>query len=67
LADLIEPRTRGNPFEIVELLNGLRRDGVLMATAAGWRWDEVAARTHLRQSEVGGLVAARVADMPASS
>jgi signal transduction histidine kinase len=67
LADLIEPHTRGNPFEIVELLNGLRRDGVLMATAAGWRWDDVAVRTHLGRSEVAGLVAARVADMPASS
>ena len=27
LAELIEPHTRGNPYEIVELLNALRRDG----------------------------------------
>jgi signal transduction histidine kinase len=67
LADLIHPQTRGNPFEIVELLNGMRRDGVLTATAGGWRWDDTAARAHLGQSEVAGLVAARVANMPASS
>ena len=29
LARLIEPHTRGNPYETVELLNALRRDGVL--------------------------------------
>jgi predicted ATPase/signal transduction histidine kinase len=67
LAELIEPRTAGNPLEIVELLNGLRRDGVLTATAAGWRWDDAAVRTYLGQSEVAELVAARVADMPAAS
>jgi hypothetical protein len=34
LAEVIEPHTAGNPYEIVELLNGLRRDGVLTADAA---------------------------------
>jgi hypothetical protein len=29
LAEAIEPHTRGNPSETVELLNVLRRDGVL--------------------------------------
>ena len=42
LAEVIEPHTRGNPYETVELLNALRRDGLLTATAAGWRWDEAA-------------------------
>ena len=31
---MIEPHTRGNPYETVELLNALRRDGLLTATAA---------------------------------
>ena len=44
LAEVIEPHTRGNPYETVELLNALRRDGLLTATAAGWRWDEAAVR-----------------------
>ena len=37
LAEVIEPHTRGNPYEAVELLDGLRRDGLLATTAAGWR------------------------------
>src|SRR5271165_5092969 len=40
LVTLIEPQTHGNQYETVELLNALRRDGVLTATAGGWRWDE---------------------------
>jgi signal transduction histidine kinase len=67
LAEVIEPHTSGNPYETVELLNALRRDGVLAATTAGWRWDEAAVRAHLGQSEVAGLPAARVEAMPSSS
>ena len=51
----------------MELLNGLRRDGVLTATAGGWRWEEAAVRAALGQSEVAGLLAARVAALPAPS
>ena len=67
LAGAIEPHTRGNPYETVELLNALRRDGLLAATAAGWRWDEAAVRAHLGRSEVAGLVAARAAALPEES
>src|ERR1700676_3287229 len=65
--ELVEPFTRGNPYEIGELLDALRRDGVLTATADGWRWDAAAVRAHLGHSELVGLLAARVAAMPASS
>ena len=34
LAGAVEPHTRGNPYEAVEVLNALRRDGLLAATAA---------------------------------
>jgi predicted ATPase len=34
LAGLIGPRTAGNPYETVELLNALRRDGLLTTTTA---------------------------------
>ena len=44
LVEVINPYTSGNPYETVELLNALRRDGVLTATADGWRWDEAAVR-----------------------
>ena len=64
LAEMISERTSGNPYETVELLNALQREGVLTATAAGWRWDDAAARAQLGESEVAGLLAARVAAMP---
>ncbi|WP_433472422.1 AAA family ATPase [Spirillospora sp. CA-142024] len=67
LAEVIAPHTSGNPYETVELLNALRRDGVLAGTAAGWRWDEAAARAHLGESEVTGLLMAQVEAMPAPS
>jgi predicted ATPase/signal transduction histidine kinase len=67
LADAINPYTQGNPYETVELLNALRRDGVLAATAGGWRWDDAAVPAHLGRSEVGGLLAASVEAMPPTS
>jgi signal transduction histidine kinase len=67
LVDVIEPRTRGNPYEMGELLNALHRGGELSATAAGWRWDEAAVRAHLGQSEVAGLSAVRIDAMPHAS
>jgi signal transduction histidine kinase len=67
LAGVISPHTSGNPYETVELLNALRRDGKLTATAAGWRWDSAAVRAHLGRSEVGGLGTARVDALPPAS
>jgi len=67
LAAVIEPHTHGNPYETVELLNALRRDGVLTAAAAGWRWDEAAVRTHLGRADLAGLLAARAAALPEES
>jgi signal transduction histidine kinase len=63
LVAAIEPHTRGNPYETVELLDALRRDGVLTPTAEGWRWDEGVARARLRRSEVAELLGARVEEM----
>ena len=67
LVEAIEPRTGGNPYETVELLNALRSEGAFVATAVGWRWDAVAVRHHLGQSEVAGILAARVEAMPSTS
>ena len=67
LAEAVEPHTRGNPYETVELLNALCRDGLLTATPAGWRWDEAAVRAHLGRSAVAGLLAARAAVLPEES
>ena len=67
LAAVTEPHTRGNPYETVELLNALRRDGLLTATAAGWRRDAAAVRAYLGHSEVAGLLAVRAAALPEES
>ncbi|MGZ8563976.1 MAG: ATP-binding protein, partial [Candidatus Limnocylindria bacterium] len=67
LAGAIQRHTSGNPYETLELLNALRRDGVLTATAAGWRWDDAAIRRHLGQTEAAGLPAARIDALPAAS
>src|SRR5271166_4221696 len=64
LAGVIEPYTSGNPYETVELLNALRRDGVLAAAGGRWRWDAAAVRAHLGHAEVAGLVAAQVEALP---
>ncbi|MER7009000.1 AAA family ATPase, partial [Dactylosporangium sp. NPDC000555] len=67
LVELINPYTSGNPYETLEVLNGLRRDDVLTATADGWRWNEAAVRARLGRSELAGLLAARVDALPATS
>ncbi|MEV8512644.1 AAA family ATPase [Dactylosporangium sp. NPDC051484] len=60
LAGMIGPHTSGNPYETVELLNALRRDGALTAAAGGWRWDAAAVRAYLARPEVAGLLGAGV-------
>ncbi|MGW4489880.1 AAA family ATPase [Amycolatopsis sp. NPDC004368] len=67
LAEVLAPRTSGNPFETVQLLNALGREGMLTASGTGWQWDSAAVRAHLGRSEVGSLVAARVEALPAPS
>ncbi|MHA6617001.1 AAA family ATPase [Pseudonocardia sp. DLS-67] len=59
LVELIGPQTSGNPYEVVELLDALRRDGALTATEAGWRWDEQAVRARLDRADAGGLAISR--------
>ena len=67
LAELIEPHTRGNPYETVELLNALRHEGILAPTSTGWRWDEADVRSLLARSELAEIPMARLAALPTSS
>ncbi|WP_170309101.1 AAA family ATPase [Pseudonocardia hierapolitana] len=67
LAEVIGPCTSGNPYETVEVLDALRRDGLLTATAAGWRWDAAAVHARLGHFEVAALLVARVEALPAPS
>jgi signal transduction histidine kinase len=67
LVAAIEPHTRGNPYDTVELLDALHRDGVLTPTADGWQWDDGTARDRLRRSEVTELLGARIAGIATRS
>lgn len=65
LAAAVAPRTRGNPYDTVELLNALRRDGVLVPTGVGWRWDPDTLRERLGGAEdPTELPAGRISAMP---
>lgn len=52
LAEPVAKRTRGNPYDTVELINSLRRDRVLTLGADGWTWDPGELARHLRQANV---------------
>ncbi|MEX5709526.1 diguanylate cyclase [Parafrankia sp. FMc6] len=67
LARAIAPSTGGNPYDVVELLNSLRREGVLTPGAGGWRWDGKVLRRRLDQVEVTALLAARMSALPSES
>jgi diguanylate cyclase (GGDEF)-like protein len=64
LAQALGARTAGNPFDTVELVNALRRDGVLLPGAEGWSWDEAAIRRYVGRGEVVDLLASRIARLP---
>lgn len=66
LAEVVGPRTGGNPFDTVEFVNALRREGLLVATAEGWHWDDQAIRHH-GSAEVVDLLQRRLAVLPAST
>ncbi|MEV6926144.1 AAA family ATPase [Dactylosporangium sp. NPDC051485] len=65
LAGMIRPHTSGNPYETVQLLNALRRDGALTAAAGRWWWDAAAVCAYLGRPEVAGSLGARVEPVPA--
>ncbi|XVV15006.1 AAA family ATPase [Actinoplanes sp. CA-131856] len=67
LGEVLEPYCEGNPYETVELLNALRRSGVLTVAADGWRWETAAVRAQLTRAEGGGFSATRVTAMPERS
>ena len=64
LAEAVAVRTGGNPYDSLELLNALRREGTLMPGADGWRWDPMAVRRHLGRADVVELLIARIDALP---
>src|SRR6185503_16825673 len=67
LAGALSSRTHGNPYDTIELVNALRRDGLLEPAAQGWTWDAVAVRRYVGHGEVVNLVASRIARLPVTA
>lgn len=67
LAEAVAARTDGNPYDSVELVNSLRRDGVLTVGDAGWTWDPAALLAFVGDGDVAVLLSARLRQLPAAS
>jgi signal transduction histidine kinase len=67
LASAVGAMTRGNPYETVEMVNALRREGVLRLVDQGWRWEPEAILHFVGQGNVVDLLAARIARLPPAS
>ncbi|MEV0453980.1 diguanylate cyclase [Catellatospora methionotrophica] len=64
LAEPVTQRTRGNPYDTVELINSLRRAGVLVLGDEGWTWDTATLSRHLRQANVVDPWTTRLRGLP---
>lgn len=67
LATAIGSRTGGNPFDTMELINGLRTGGVLVPSDDGWSWDTQAVQNWVGDRDIGDLLIARLARLPRPS
>ncbi|MBN1171469.1 MAG: diguanylate cyclase, partial [Micromonosporaceae bacterium] len=64
LAEVIGARTEGNPYDTVELVNALRRDGALAPGTDGWQWEAATLRRYLGQGDVVDLLSSRMEALP---
>ncbi|HVZ44816.1 MAG TPA: ATP-binding protein [Ramlibacter sp.] len=64
LARALSVRCGGNPRDTVELVNALRRDGVLRPGAHGWRWDAREIERHANGASMTDLLRERVSRLP---
>lgn len=67
LAESVAQRTAGNPYDTVELINALRRDGTLHLGPHGWTWDTAAIRQFIGHGDVVQLLSARIDALPERS
>ncbi|MEV0901480.1 diguanylate cyclase [Actinoplanes sp. NPDC049802] len=67
LAAVLAGRTAGNPFDTVELISALRREGVLVPEGGGWRWNPAEVRDFAGHGDVVALLGARIAALPAET
>ncbi|GGN34939.1 signal transduction histidine kinase/predicted ATPase [Actinoplanes campanulatus] len=61
LADLIGTASAGNPYATVELINGLRTEGLLRPAEAGWDWDPDPVRDFVTRHHLPQLLTTRLA------
>ncbi|MGJ7546240.1 trifunctional serine/threonine-protein kinase/ATP-binding protein/sensor histidine kinase [Variovorax sp. LT1R16] len=61
LAQALRAHTDGNPFDTVQLVDALRRDGALVLDEGGWTWDAKVIARHIGRGNVVDLLARRVA------
>jgi diguanylate cyclase (GGDEF)-like protein len=64
LAAMVGERTGGNPFDTVEFVNALRREGALAPADDGWTWDWAAVHRTVGSGDIVDLIAARIARLP---
>jgi len=67
LAAAVAARTGGNPYDSVELINSLRRDGILSLGDTGWTWDPAALQAFVGDGDVVDLLATRLQRLPAAA
>ncbi len=67
LQGLVHRRSGGNPQQIVDLLNVLRRDEVLRLSEAGWTWSEARLHAHPGLGDPVEAVMMRLARIPGAS
>jgi diguanylate cyclase (GGDEF)-like protein len=67
LAEALATRTGGNPFDTVELVNALRREGALVPEGDSWRWDATTLRRFVGRGDVVDLLGARIEGLPAAT
>jgi hypothetical protein len=57
----------GNPYDSIEFVNALRRDGTLALHEDGWSWDAATVRRYVGGGDVVDLLASRIRNLPSSS
>jgi PAS domain S-box-containing protein len=67
LAEAINDRTQGNPYDTVELINALRHEGVLSVGDTGWQWNADTIRRFIGHGDVVDLLTARIDALPADA
>jgi diguanylate cyclase (GGDEF)-like protein len=63
LAAALVERTMGNPYDMVELINTWRHEGLLQRGPQGWHWDSVAVREQAH-ADPADVLAERANAMP---